>query len=298
MEHLRQVAFGAVKASEVLEGSIATLKASRAIDHWQRGRERIEAEDLLQHALGVGDLRPDLEVPAGARRRYERLIARRAAGEPVQLIKGYAVFRGLEILASPGVFVPRDSTEYLAEQAVRRLIRRRRPIAVDLATGGGTVALAIANEVDGVRVHGTDISAAAIRTARRNAERLRLRATFHVGDVYGGLPRDLAGNVDVVTLHPPYVARGEVRELPREIRRFEPVHTLTDKSPDGLGLIGRSTAGAPDWLKAGGWLLIEVSPDRARATATVMRRAGFADVRSTVDRGFKVTRVLVGRWPG
>jgi release factor glutamine methyltransferase len=287
-----------VKASEVLEGSVATLKASSAIDHWQRDRELIEAEDLLQHALGVDELRPDLEVPAGARRRYERMIARRASGEPVQLIKGYAVFRGLEILASPGVFVPRDSTEYLAEQAVRRLRGRRRPVAVDLATGGGTVALAIANEVPGVRVHGADISAAAIRTARRNADRLRLRATFHVADVFGGLPKALAGAVDVVTLHPPYVARGEMRELPQEIRRFEPVHTLTDKSSDGLGLIGRATAGAPDWLKPGGWLLIEVSPDRARPTATVMRRAGFADVRSTVDRGFKVTRVLVGRWPG
>jgi release factor glutamine methyltransferase len=287
-----------MKASEVLERSVATLKASRAIDHWQRDREQIEAEDLLHHALGVDDLAPDVEVPDGARRRFERMIVRRASGEPVQLIKGYAVFRGLEILASPGVFVPRDSTEFLAEQAVRRLRRRRRPIAVDLATGGGTVALAIANEVPAVRVHGTDISAAAIRTARRNADRLRLRAAFHVGDVYGGLPRDLAGRVDVVTLHPPYVARGEMRELPTEIRRFEPVHTLTDRSADGLGLIGRATAGAPAWLKPGGWLLIEVSPDRARATATVMRRAGFGDVRSTVDRGFKVTRVLVGRWPG
>jgi release factor glutamine methyltransferase len=287
-----------MRASEALERSVATLKASTAIDHWQRGRERIEAEDLLQHALGVDEYRPDLEVPAGARRRYERMIARRAAGEPVQLIKGYAVFRGLEILASPGVFVPRDSTEYLAEQAVRRLRRRREPVAVDLATGGGTVALAIANEVPGVRVHGTDISATAIRAARRNAGRLGLAATFHVGDVYGGLPRRLADAVDVVTLHPPYVALGEMRELPQEIRRFEPVHTLTDKSPDGLGLIGRATAGAPAWLKSGGWLLIEVSPDRARPTATVMRRAGFADVRSTVDRGFKVTRVVVGRWPG
>ena len=282
----------------MLERAVATLKASRAIDHWQRGREEIEAEDLLRHALGADELEPHLEVPAGARRRYERLIARRASGEPVQLIKGYAVFRGLEILASPGVFVPRDSTEFLAEQAVRRLRRRRRPIAVDLATGGGTVALAIANEVPRVRVHGADISATAIRTARRNADRLRLRATFHVGDLYGGLPRDLAGRVDVVTLHPPYVPRAEIRELPTEIRRFEPVHTLTDRSADGLGLIGRATAGAPEWLKPGGWLLIEVSPDRSRATATVMRHAGFDDVRSTVDRGFKVTRVLVGRWPG
>jgi release factor glutamine methyltransferase len=95
---------------------------------------------------------------------------------------------------------------------------------------------------------------------------------------------------------PPYVAKRELRELPIEIRRFEPIHVLTDHSVDGLGLIGRTVAEAGDWLRAGGWLLIEVSPDRARAVSAVLRRAGFVDVRSTVDAGFKVTRVVVARW--
>jgi release factor glutamine methyltransferase len=196
------------------------------------------------------------------------------------------------------VFVPRDSTEYLAEQAIRRLRGRRRPVAVDLATGGGTVALAIANEVRGVRVFGTDISLTAVRVARENAEALRLRATFIKGDLFGGLPAELEGLVDVITLHPPYVARDELRELPEEIRRFEPVHTLSDRSPDGLGLVGRAASEGPRWLRPRGWLLIEVSPDRSRSTASVLRRNGFGDVRSTMDRGFKVTRVLVARWPG
>jgi release factor glutamine methyltransferase len=195
------------------------------------------------------------------------------------------------------VFVPRDSTEFLAEQAVRRLRGRPRPVHVDVATGGGTVALAVANEVPGVRTFGTDISRTAIRVAQANARRLRLRATFLVGDLFGALPSSLRGRVDVVTLHPPYVARRELRELPDEIRRWEPAHTLTDRSVDGLGLVGRTTAEAGHWLRPGGWLLIEVSPDRARAVAVVMRRSGFRDVRSTLDRGFKVTRVLVGRRP-
>ena len=284
------------KAHEVLGGAVATLKASTAIDHWQRDREEIEADELLGYALGVDGVAPNDEVPAAVRRRFDRMITRRAAGEPVQLITGYAVFRGLQIEARPGVFVPRDSTEYLAEQAVRRLRGRRRPVAVDLATGGGAVALAIANEVPGARVFGTDISLAAVRVARENAELLRLRATFAKGDLFGGLPKDLDGRVDVITLHPPYVARDELRELPAEIRRFEPVHTLSDRSPDGLGLVGRAAAEGPRWLKAGGWLLIEVSPDRARSVASVLRRNGFADVRSTMDRGFKFTRVIVGRW--
>ena len=287
-----------MKASDVLTDAVATLKASTAIDHWQRDREEIEADELLSYALGVDRIDPKEDVPAGVRRRFDRMIARRATGEPVQLITGHAVFRGLEIVARPGVFVPRDSTEYLAEQAIRRLRGRRRPVAVDLATGGGTVALAIANEVRGVRVFGTDISLTAVRVARENAELLRLRATFAKGDLFGGLPKGLEGRVDVITLHPPYVPRDELRQLPEEIRRFEPVHTLSDQSLDGLGLVGRSAAEGPRWLKAGGWLLIEVSPDRARSVASVLRRNGFGDVRSTMDRGFKVTRVLVGRWPG
>ncbi|HEX6331804.1 MAG TPA: HemK/PrmC family methyltransferase [Actinomycetota bacterium] len=288
-----------MNTAEALDRAVRVLEASEAIDHWQRDRELIEAEDLLCHALGVDELDPDAEIPAAARRRFDRYVDRRALGEPTQLIKGYATFRGLEILIRPGVFVPRDSTEFLAEQAVRRLRRRRRPVHVDVATGGGTVALAVANEVRTARTVGTDISRQAVRVARQNAARLGLakRATFFVGDLFDALPSSLRGTVDVVTLHPPYVARQEVRDLPEEIRRWEPAHTLTDRSWDGLGLIGRTVEEAGAWLEPGGWLLVEVSPDRSRAVASVLRAAGFRDVRSTMDRGFKVTRVMVARWP-
>ena len=288
-----------MNTADVLARAVATLKASPAIDHWQKDREEIEADDLLCFALGVDEVDPGDEVPAGVRRRFERMVERRATGEPVQLIKGFAVFRGLEILARPGVFVPRDSTEFLAEQAIRRLRGRRDPVALDLACGGGTVGLAIADEVPQARVYGTDISAEAIRVARRNAVRLELpNATFYTGDLFGALPARLRGSVDVIALHPPYVAKRELHELPEEIRRFEPAHTLTDHSADGLGLVGRAVSESGAWLKPGGWLLIEVSPDRARSVAKVMRDHGFRDVRSTVDAGFKVTRVLVGRRRG
>jgi release factor glutamine methyltransferase len=245
--------------------------------------------------VDVEDLDPEDEVPARAARRFQAMVARRGNGEPVQFIEGYAEFRGIQLIAKPGVFVPRDSTEFLAEQAVRRLRGRRRAIAVDLATGGGTVALAVANETRGVKVVGTDLSSRAIRVARQNAERLKLRATFVTGDLFGGLPKDLKGKVDVITFHPPYVGRRELRELPDEIRRFEPAHTLTDNSLDGLGLVDRAAAEAGEWLKPGGWLLIEVSPDRARAVATVVRRHGLRHVRSTAGGELKVTRVVVGR---
>jgi release factor glutamine methyltransferase len=286
-----------MKASDVLERATRTLAASPSLDHWQKDRDSIEAEDLLSHAMGVDDVDPDDDVSPAQLRRYDAMIARRATGEPTQFIKGYAVFRGLRLVAKPGVFVPRDSTEFLAEQAVRRLRRRSRAVAVDLATGGGTVALAIANETRGVDVYGTDVSADAVKIARQNARRLGLRARFVTGDLFGGLPARLRAGVDVITLHPPYVARGELKDLPDEIRRFEPEHTLTDRSVDGLGLVERTAAEAGGWLRPGGWLLIEIAPDRARAVAARLRRNGFIDVKSTMGGDLKVTRIVVGRRP-
>jgi release factor glutamine methyltransferase len=284
-----------MRASDAIDRAVRTLAASPAIDHWQKDREEIEAEDLLTHAMGVDDVDPDDEVSPSKLRRFEAMIRRRASGEPTQFIKGYAEFRGLRLIARPGVFVPRDSTEFLAEQAVRRLRRRSRAVAVDLATGGGTVALAIAHETRGVEVFGTDVSADAVRIARVNAKRLGLRATFVTGDLFGALPTRLRGGVDVITLHPPYVARGELKDLPEEIRRFEPAHTLTDRSVDGLGLVERAAAESSGWLRRRGWLLIEISPDRARSVASLLRRNGFVDVRSTMGGELKVTRVVVGR---
>jgi release factor glutamine methyltransferase len=284
-----------MKAGDLLDDAIRTLKASRAIDHWQKDRERIEAEELLADVMGGDEPEADDEVPARAARRFREMVTRRSRGEPLAYITGSTLFRGLEVLARPGVFVPRDSSEWLAEQAVRRLRGRRRPVHVDLATGGGTIALAVANEVRRATVVGSDLSAAAVRLARTNARRLGLRATFVTGDMFGALPRRLRGRVDVITLHPPYVPPGEVRDLPPEIRRWEPRHSLTDSTPDGLGLVARAAAEGPAWLKPGGWLLIEVSSDRTRDVARVLRSGGFRDVRSTVGGELRITRVVVGR---
>lgn len=278
---------------ELIDEAVEVLEASDAIDHWQNDRERIEAEELLDHLVGP-DWTAEDDIPASAARRFRALISRRATGEPVPYIKGYAEFRRLRLIARRGVFVPRDSTEFLAEQAVRRLRRRRHPVHVDLATGSGPVALAVANEVPGAEVHGADLATLPIRVARQNARRLGLTVHFHRGDLFGPLPGRLAGRVDVVTFHPPYVGRREVRTLPAEVLAFEPLESLTDHSPRGLGLIERTAEEAWDWLRPGGWLLVEVSPDRSRSVAVLLRRAGYADVRSTKG-GIAVTRVLTAR---
>jgi release factor glutamine methyltransferase len=292
-----RVACVPVNAQKVLAQAVRTLKASPSIDHWQKHREKWEARDLLTHVMGY-EPDPQEDVPAKARRRFEAMVARRAAGEPIPFIKGYTEFRGLELVAEPGVFVPRDSSEFLAEQAIRRLRRRRSPVAVDLATGGGTIALALSNEVPKAAVVGTDVSADAVDLARRNAKRLGLSARFRQGDLFDAVPKKFRGKVDVITLHPPYVARDEMHELPDEIRKWEPVHTLTDRSEDGMGLIRRTVEESPAWLRRGGWLLMEVDPDRSRDVMPVYRAGGFREVKSTKGGELKVTRVIVGRRPG
>ena len=280
----------------LLDQAVKTLKASPAIDHWQKGRERIEAEDLLAYV--VGDLPPPRSKISGKKAaRYEALIDRRATGEPIPFIKGYTEFRGLELVAVPGVFVPRDSSEFLAEQAIRRLRKRTAPTYVDLATGAGAIALAVANEVPWAHVYAADLSKEAVALARKNARKLGLRATFAAGDLFAPIPKNVAGKVDVITIHPPYVAKEEVADLPDEIKEWEPVHTLTDQSDDGLGLVRRTVEEAPAWLGKRGWLLMETDPDRARDVKRVMTAGGFRDVQSTKGGELKVTRVIVGRRP-
>jgi release factor glutamine methyltransferase len=278
----------------------ARLKRSAAIHHWPADRERREAAVLLSFALGDAEAseelaHPDSVVSTRPRGRYRRLIDRRASGEPIAHILGWTTFRGLRIAVRPGAFVPRQSSELLAESAVRRMRGRRSPIAIDLATGVGPVALAVAHAVRGAEVHGTDISRNAVRQARANAASLGLRnAAFHRGDLFGALPAELRKRVAVITVHPPYVPPAELGDLPVEIRGFEPEDALTDLSVDGLGLLGRTAEEAPDWLRPGGWLLVEVSADRAREVRSRLIRSGYRDVRST--RGWPdISRVIVGR---
>ncbi|HEY8676749.1 MAG TPA: peptide chain release factor N(5)-glutamine methyltransferase [Candidatus Dormibacteraeota bacterium] len=286
--------------ADLLSSAQNRIANSRNIEHWQPGLARWDAELLLAHVLDVDiDGDEDLalnSVSPSQRRRFEALVARRLTGEPVNYITGHFRFCELDLLVRPGVFSPRASSELMVELAVSRLRRRRgRRVAVDVATGAGAVALAIAARTRASEVWGADISPEAARLGRTNARRLHLdNVRFATGDMLAALPRTVRGAVDVLTIHPPYVARHEVRTLPVEIRRFEPRHTLTDGSDDGLGLVRRIADDAPAWLRPGGFVLIEIAPYLARAAATVLRRGGFREVRSHRD-SLGVTRVVVGR---
>jgi release factor glutamine methyltransferase len=202
-----------MKARTLQRSATARLKESPAIDHWQKGREKIEAEILMIDLLGY-DPEPDEKLSAKKTKTYQAWVERRFTGEPIAHITGITDFRELELTVEPGVFVPRDSSEWLVECAVRRLRKRKHPVHVDLASGMGTIALAVAHEVPAAEVFGAELSEAGVRLARKNARRLGLHARFGAGDLFEPVPAKLKGHVDVITIHPPYVAKHEVADLP------------------------------------------------------------------------------------
>jgi release factor glutamine methyltransferase len=281
-----------VKTSTVLREARRALAASPLIEHYA-GHASIESRELLAEALGHSAPVPQ-EMAAAEVRRFESLLSRRLEGETVAVIRGWEGFRGLRIGVRPGVFIPRQSSELLAEQAVRRLRARQQPIAVDVATGAGPVALSIANEVPRATVFGTDIAIDAIGLARANARRLKLQVRFVVADGLAGLPASIRRSVDVITMHPPYVPMDEVADLPDEFRRIEPLHTHSDGSDDGMRLVRETASRAAGWLKTGGWLAVEVSPDLSRKVAAILRAENFRDVTITGPRHWG-TRVILGR---
>jgi release factor glutamine methyltransferase len=285
---------GMPTARDVLRDAERRLKASDAIDHPHAGKEWVEAEELLAFVVGSEPDHDD-DIQARDLARFRRLLDRRETGEPLAYVLRKTTFKGLTLEITPGAFIPRESSELMAEHAIRRLRPRPRPVYVDLATGIGPVALAVAHALPDAKVFGVDVSARPLVLARRNAARLKIRnASFLRGDLFAPLPRSLVGSVDVITIHPPYVPRREIRDLPEEIVRFEPRESLTDGSATGLRLLNRAADEGTEWLRPGGWLLVEVSPDRSREVSTVMRRSGFLDVRSTKG-AVPFSRVVVGR---
>lgn len=282
---------GNMKTSTVLRDARRALASSPLIEHYA-GQESIESKELLEEALGHPGSLPE-EIAAAEVRRFEWLLSKRLEGRTVAMIRGWEGFRGLQIGVRQGVFIPRQSSELLAEQAVRRLRARRQPIAVDVATGAGPVALSIAKEVPSARVFGTDIAADAVSLARANARRLKLKARFVVADGLAGLPRSIRRAVDVITLHPPYVPLDEVSDLPDEFLRSEPLHTHSDGSDDGMQLVRDTSSRSLGWLKTGGWLAVEVSPDVSRTVAAILRAADLRAVKITGARPWG-TRVIVG----
>jgi release factor glutamine methyltransferase len=195
------------------------------------------------------------------------MVERRACGLPLEHVLGWAEFRGLRIAVTPGVFVPRKRTEFLAGQAIA--LARPGDVVVDLCCGAGAIGAALAAAVDRAEVHAADIDHAAVRCARLNIP----GGHVYQGDLYDPLPEGLRGRVAVLTANVPYVPTGEIGFLPPEARAHEPLAAL-DGGPDGLDVLRRVAAGAPGWLRPGGHLLIETSERQAQAAAAAFAASG------------------------
>jgi release factor glutamine methyltransferase len=205
----------------------------------------------------------------------DALVARRAAGEPLEQVVGWAEFAGLRVLVVPGVFVPRRRSEFLVEIAV--LLAGRpdgtvpRVVVVDLCCGTGALGLAVAARLGGVELHAADLDPAAVACARRNVE----PAGGHVyaGDLFTALPDSLRGRTAVLICNAPYVPTTEIAFMPAEARDHEALMAL-DGGADGLAILRRAAAEAGAWLAPGGVLLVETSERQATAMAGVMAAAG------------------------
>jgi release factor glutamine methyltransferase len=286
---------------DFIDAAEDAIRASKHVELWKPWVARADAEELAEVVLKRDVTQDDLDVrlTSGQREKLVKLAARRVAGEPMTLVRGYIDFRKIRIELRPGVFTPRLSSEFTAGEVIKRLRRRKRSVMVEAACGVGPVALAVAHSVRSAEVWGLDISPEAIDLGRSNARRLGLdNIQFAAGDLLAPLPSRLHDAVDVVSIHPPYVARQLLDTLPTEISRYEPATSLTDNSDDGLGLVRRLAAESQLWLRRGGWLMVEIAPDMARSVAAIFRKNSYTEVESLRESAQAVTRVVAGRNPG
>jgi release factor glutamine methyltransferase len=199
------------------------------------------------------------------------MVDRRAAGQPLEHVLGWAEFCGLRIAVDPGVFVPRRRSEFLAGQAVALARLAASPVVVDLCCGSGAVGAALVAALDRVRLYAADIDPAAVRCARRNLA--AAGGQVYVGDLYEPLPVSLRGRVDVLVANAPYVPTEAIGLLPPEARIYE-AQVALDGGADGLDVVRRVIAAAPLWLAPGGSLLAETSECQAPQTVEILARNG------------------------
>jgi release factor glutamine methyltransferase len=238
-----------------------------------------DAAELL--AFVTGTSRRNLAQPTAEQKlRYDDLIARRAAREPLQHLTGTAAFRYRELVVGPGVFVPRPETEVMVGWVLDRLADVQAPLVVDLCTGSGAIAGAIATERPDSVVHAVELSADACAWARRNLA--GTGAEVHEGDIDGCLP-EFDGQVDAVISNPPYIPLTAWESVTAEVRDHDPALALWS-GDDGLDEIKVVAATAGRLLKPGGWFACEHADVQGESAPAVFTATGFfTEIRDQQD---------------
>jgi len=259
---------------------------------------RLDAEVLLAHSLKVErmGLYVDFEKPvfAEARDRFRDLVKRRAQERvPVSLLLGKREFWSLEFKVTSDVLTPRPETETLVEAGLSKLPDVDSTARIlDLGTGSGAIALSFAMERPQAEITATDLSNAALKIAKENADQLHIgeRVRFVEGDLFEPVA---AERFDLIVSNPPYVARDGAESLPPELAH-EPEMALF-AGGDGLDVIKRLIEGAGEHLSPGGWLMIEHSPEQVESIEQALTRAGFSELERRFDLA-QNPRVVGARW--
>ncbi len=229
---------------------------------------RLEAELLLAHVLRTSRTRLlahlDHRLDPDQLADYQTIVTLRASGHPLPYLTGHIEFYGLDFEVTPDVLIPRPETETLVERA----LARRPATVIDVGTGSGCIAVALAVHLPQATVYATDISMAALTVARRNAERHRVADRVRL--LAGDLLAPCSGAVDLMVSNPPYIAEPEFAALPLSVREHEPRLAL-DGGADGLAVIRRLLAQAAALLKPGGTLLLEIGASQGKAVRDLAR---------------------------
>jgi release factor glutamine methyltransferase len=243
---------------------------------------RLDAELLMAAAAGVSRatlIAGGVEIDTALAERFERMVARREAREPLAYIVGYREFFSLEFVVREGMLIPRPETETVVEAALDFLRERPAARVLDIGTGSGAIAIAIAANAPAARVVALDISKVSLEVAAGNARRHRYadRIAFVQGDCFAALEDQAPpfSPFGLMVSNPPYIAEREFATLAPEVRDFEPRVAL-DGGRDGMDFYRRIAAGVPRWLAPGGGVILEVGAGQADAVEAMMRAAGCA----------------------
>jgi release factor glutamine methyltransferase len=278
----------------------AIREASAAFEASNSLSPRLDAELLLAEALGVRRERlyaePERVLTDEESERFAGFVQRREKREPVAYILGRKAFRTIELQLNENTLIPRPETETLVEVALERLklVEKEQPRVLDIGTGSGNIALALAAEHPTVRVVGTDIHPAPLEMAHQNAVRLGLqeRVEFLVSDVYDDLPG--GARFDVIVSNPPYVTEDALRRARPEVRGFEP-HVALIGGDHGMEFYERIVPGAPPFLEPQGTLAVEIAEDKVVEVLSLFVSTGrFEDIDVRPDLG-GLPRVVLAR---
>jgi len=271
-----------------------------AVDHLETaevGSPRMNAEVLLMFVLGVNRAylyaHPERELTPEEENRYDEALAQRATGMPSQYITGHQEFWGLDFVVSPAVLIPRPETEHLVETVLEVAREVPQPKIVDVGTGSGCVALALAHELKTADVYALDVSSEALEIAHANAARLQLdhRVRFLQSNVLSAVTD--THDFDFVVSNPPYVGYGEADKVQKSVRDFEP-RVAVFAGEQGLDVIGPLVQQAHTVLKRRGWLALEIGYSMRDAVLNLLDQTTWNDVRVVPDlQG--IPRVVAGR---